>query len=383
MNSRNRGWTGFLRDEGANFLEWIEGKVILTRKFNGQATALRTLLFLWQVRTAQDAAEVWNAVPAVLNCLNDQATYKKPGASSAYAWLYFLERYVRTWVALEKLVDAHCLPMASYGVRALDVGAGPGPSAFAVHDFYAAMTKFAELTANERWRQPARITCVENNDNTNHLRHLLAEIVYEQSLRKSDNILAMTHSLGDFKKIMPTSDRRRRLQTLRKKEDEYDDKAGSATLYPFYGLDEANDIAQSLHRYRLIIFSNFLTEMGTVTCLERNLIDILHDAQPGTVILVLGAMGNEYPLIYEYVDQLAQPAGFRPKAIPDDTVSSADSVVCDRVYEEGKCFYEFLQYLSPNRDEETKEVRSHFEESRIPARSSQLRVYRKYSYTAK
>ena len=100
-----------------------------------------------------------------------------PGAACAYAWLHLLDRYVRTWLALERLVQKSSLPMGKNGVRALDVGTGPGPAAFAIHDFYAAMVEFSEKTDNPKWRQPAQLTCFEFDGSTNHFRHLLAEIL--------------------------------------------------------------------------------------------------------------------------------------------------------------------------------------------------------------
>lgn len=378
MSSQRKGWTGFLRDEGSNFLGWIEVNGILAKKFDSLAAALWSL-FQWQVSTSQDATEVWEAVPAVLHCLDSPATYEKPGTAWAYAWLYLLERYVRTWFALNELVAAHCLPMGRYGVRSLDVGTGPGPSAFAVDDFYSAMTEFAELTSNTKWRQPARVICVEYDRNTNHLRHLLAEILYEQSMRASESVLAMTGSLRDFGDIMPTQERKKRFETLRYEKDEYyDDEAGLWTSEPVYWVDEAHDIAQSLHRYRLIVFSNFLTTVDTVARFEQNLVDILHDAKPGSVIVVLGGKGRKYAQIYNLVDQMARTAGFEKKLIAGGEVTVKNSTVEKRIYEEGQRIYKYLQELAPSNDDATKQVRIHFEESRRSPVSSKLQVYRKY-----
>ena len=380
MNSRTRGWTGFLKDEGSGFLEWIESNGVLSKKFDSLAKALWSSI-QWQVRTGQDAADVWEAVPAVVHCLDKPATYEKPGTARAYAWLYLLERYVRTWIALEKLVAAYCLPMARYGVRALDVGTGPGPSAFAVNDFYSAMTVFSELTANAKWRQPARISCVENDRNTNHLRHLLTEIIYEQSLKEAKSIFAMAGSLGNFKKILPTRDRKKRLLALRHEEEEYyDAEAGWWTSDLVYQLDEANDIAQSLHRYRFFVFNNFLTPVNTVARYRQNLEDILHDAHPGSVVVVIGGKGEKYCRVYECVGQLAESAGFERKTLKDDIVSSAKSVVSDRVYEEGQRIYNYLQELAPNEDQNIQAAHSHFQGSDILTSYSKLQVYRKYSW---
>ena len=158
MNPRNQSWTHMLRQEGPNFLAWVKNQRILSRKFDVLATGLSELL-LRSVCTTTKADSVWEAVPAVLERCNERATYDMPGAVYAYAWLHLLDRYVRTWVALERLVEKHCLPMGDYGVRVLDVGTGPGPAAFAIHDFYSAMVEFSTAWGNPMWRQPPDVTC--------------------------------------------------------------------------------------------------------------------------------------------------------------------------------------------------------------------------------
>ena len=197
MNSRKQGWTGLLKREGSDFLAWARDERVLSLKFDVLSKALSSLL-RERVRTPEEAHDVWEAVPAVLRRCNEQATYEKPGAACAYAWLYLLERYVRTWLALERLVQRNCLPMGKNGVRALDVGTGPGPAAFAIHDFYAAMVEFSEVTDNPKWRQPPHLTCVEFDGSTNHFRHQLAEILSQQAGRESEGVLSMTYALHDL-----------------------------------------------------------------------------------------------------------------------------------------------------------------------------------------
>ena len=57
------------------------------------------------IRTPEEAHDVWAAVPEVLGRCKEQATYEEPEAASAYAWLHLLDRYVRTWLGLERLVQ--------------------------------------------------------------------------------------------------------------------------------------------------------------------------------------------------------------------------------------------------------------------------------------
>jgi len=176
VHSKPLGWSGLLRAHGPGFLDWLAQNKILALKFNLLAQALSQLL-RGAIETPDAAASVWAATPAVLERCNDQKTYELPGAPLAYAWLHLLERYARTWIALERLCGLSYLPIAKYGVNTLDVGTGPGPSAFAIHDFYSALTKYGVEKGIESLKQPANITCVELDSGTNHLRHLLAEFV--------------------------------------------------------------------------------------------------------------------------------------------------------------------------------------------------------------
>ena len=376
MSDQRKSWTDLLHHEGRDFLTYIKQQGTLRIKFGVLSAALYKHLCK-EVCTQENAHHVWKAIPAVLGCCNEQGAYEKPGFVWAYAWLHLLDRYVRTWIALKRLVEESCIPMGRYGVSALDVGTGPGPSAFAIHDFYTAMVEFSEKTGNLKWQQPAHVTCIELDSRSNHLRHLLAEIVFEQSQRKSKGVLKMCGALADFGEIKPTQERRQLLQTLRNAEDEYfDEEANQWTSELSYSQEEANLMAQSLHRYRLIMFSNFLTTFDKVNCFKPNLEDILQDAAPGSVLLVLGGKKKEYPRVYEYVDQLASDAKFQLK-VAGKLVSCSKSEIV-RVHEEGQRFYKHLQELDPNEDYDTLEVRKHFEGTPESAPSSQLWAYRKY-----
>ncbi len=189
----------------------------------------------------------------------------------------------------------------------------------------------------------------------------------------------MTGYLRDFREIMPTQERKKLFETLRYEEEEYyDEEAGWWTSDPVYWENEAHDIAQSLHRYRLIVFSNFLTTVDMVARLEQNLVEILHDANPGSVVVVLGGKGGKYPQICDWVDQIAKPAGFEKKVIAGGEVTVKNSIMEERIYEEGQRIYKYLQELAPNSDDATGQVRTHFEKSRSSSVSSKLQVYRKY-----
>jgi len=382
MKKSKAGWKDLLRRDGADFLSWIAVNDVLMTKFDTLASALWTHLERI-IRTQEDSIEVWRAVPAVLSDCNEQTTYELPGAAHAYAWLHLLDRYARTWSALEKLVAACCLPLGKFGVRALDVGTGPGPSAFAIHDFYRAMMEFATHTGNHLWLQPPEVTCVEFSRSTNNLRHQLAETVFEQSLAQSKNVISLCQAFPDFREIVPSVERKRFYHVLRAADEEnFDEVSNQWTSEPQYTAAEANELAQSFRRYRLIIYSNFLTTVDTLRTFEPNLIDILGDAHPGSVLIVIGGKGRQYPEIYEYMNSLARNAAFKLE-LGGEVVSSADTVVADRVYAEGVKMYTLLSGLAPSVADEnecTREVKLHFTESRRTPASSQVWAYRKYNH---
>jgi len=367
-----------LKHDGPDFLAWVRNERILSGKLNTLVAALTSLLHVW-IGTPEEAHDVWAAVPEVLGRCNEQATYEKPGAACAYAWLHLLDRYVRTWLALERLVQNACLPMGRDGVHALDVGTGPGPAAFGIHDFYATMVQYSEVRNKPKWRQPSDVTCMEIDPSSNHLRHQLAEILYQDTRRESSDVLSICSALGDFSNFEPVRARKQFFDILRKDEHEYlDDVWDRWHSEPTYSPDEANKMSQSLHRYRLVAFSNFLTTLGTVDSIESNLVEVLRDANPGTVLLVLGGKAGTYHKIYEYVDRLANPSGFE-LAVEGETVSCSDSEVADQVFDAGCKFYECLQRLDHNSDDATRKVRWHFEgKEPIQFASSEIRAYRKW-----
>ena len=176
MGASREGWTGRQRRQGREFLQWLSDRQALQAGFRVLAKSLHELLE-HRVRTKEDALEVWAAMPSVMGDCDKPETFGETETASAYSWLHLPDRYVRTWLALERLVEHSLLPMGKEGVRALDVGTGPGPSAFATHDFYTAMTEFAEVSSNELWRQLPQITCVESAGPMNQFRHHLAEFM--------------------------------------------------------------------------------------------------------------------------------------------------------------------------------------------------------------
>ena len=373
-----RGWTHVQRREARTVLHWLDCEERLRTGFEDLATALRATLRR-RVRTASDARAVWRAAPAVLGKCNDLETYQLPLAETAFAWLHFLDRYVRTWLSLEHLLRLHVLPMGRNGVRALDVGTGPGPSAFATHDFYVAIRDYAQVANAPNWDQPPNITYVESAPTMNLIRSMIGE--YLGIKRPARTTLAMTSGPHDFETFQPTRERRRLEKVLRDESYEYfNEERQEWDADPVYTAQEANREANRIHRYRLFTLSNFLTTPETFSTFQANLEGILADAHAGTVLLIIGGRGGNYPTVYELVAGLAEAAGFRRhKRI--DSVNSADAKLEGRLDEELRWFYRHIRQrikTLPVDEWEAARICAEFEsDKRISFGSSAVHAFRK------
>jgi hypothetical protein len=67
----------------------------------------------------------------------------------------------------------------------------------------------------------------------------------------------------------------------------------------------AAEEANRLHRYRMVVFSNFLTLESEVDLLQTELLALFRDLRPGGVVILLGGTGDSYQRIYEGVAGLA------------------------------------------------------------------------------
>lgn len=330
-----------------------------------------------EIRTPTDSRRVWDAAPSVLGRCNDPATYRLAGADVAYGWLHLLDRYVRTWVALEQLLRDRMLPMGQRGVRVLDVGTGPGSSALATHDFYVALTDYSRTSGSELRSQPPDITCVERAAAMNGFRHRLSEALYKNGAPGS--IFEMAGGLDDFGSIRPREERQQLERQLRDRYDEwYDGEEWQAE--PTHTAEEANHEANAHRRYRLFTFSNFLTTLDALDKYSSAILDILLDARPGSVVLVLGGRYGDYPEICKRVGRLAQDGGFRRSA-SQGRVASGSAGLEERLAEELRWFYTRLRDIAgdlPVEDLEAQKLRDELEgRTRIKFGVSAVNAFRK------
>ena len=82
----------------------------------------------------------------------------------------------------------------------------------------------------------------------------------------------------------------------------------------------ANADAERLYRYRLVIFSNFLTLESEVERYASELRMLFEDLKAGGVVVVLGATGDSYQRVYDSLAALARESGLREADWHTDTL---------------------------------------------------------------
>ena len=125
----------------------------------------------------------------------------------------------------------------------------------------------------------------------------------------------------------------------------YDESTERWEWEAYYTPEEANNIGNTHHRYRLFIFSNFLTETSVIKTFRPNLTDILNDAHAGSVLLLIGGRCGKYQEVRREVAGLAKRAGFS-RTMEDMHVSSSDATMDRDVYAEQVRFYRQLKRLA-------------------------------------
>lgn len=285
MIKRPQSWYALLRRRRRAFLRFLHESGARESSLAKLADDLIEFLKA-RITTPQAAEYFWAAVLPTLAKCGSQATYELPFAPEAYAWLHLLDRYVRTWYALQRMIQGVCFPLAKNGVNTLDIGTGPGPSVLAVGEFYRSLSDFGSRVGEPRLVQPCRITEVELSLSNNMFRSHFREFAQRQ--------VEMSFMIPDLNSIEPKGER------VSLRHDLSDEECWGA-----------NDRAQSLHRYRLIVLSNFITDLDDFGTVRPALLRIFNDLQPGSIVVIIGAEGAHYPQLYESLDRLASEAGLR------------------------------------------------------------------------
>ena len=314
-------WRQILKSHSGSFLTWLDKT---NRKYEMLDCLARKLsdFLIARIRSEADAREFWNTIPCIRAACNDLSTYELPWAGEAYAYVHLLLRYHRTWAVLKHLTAEAVLPLGRHGVRVLDVGTGPAPVLYAIDDFYSSLYRFAQDSGiQELCIPPPELDCIENSPNMARFMHHFSEYCGRRG--------PFGPSLDNFEDLDFPAERKSYFKNNRYKTywdnstEEYEDWDDS------YLVEEESN---SLFRFRLVVFSNFLTLGCTVSHFEKELRTLFDDLRPGSVVIILGATGGDYQEIFERLGQMARDANMRHDDWDTDALGSQiDKRVATRI----------------------------------------------------
>lgn len=276
------------------FMSWLSLQLVcspaLRNRRGVRFLELRYLLVRWledalrrYPELAQDICAQFDNV--LRHC--DEITFDEPGAAEAYVILHFLDRYHRFQVTFDDLSRRGLMPEKPEG-SVLDIGTGPGPSMFAVSDFYR----------DGRWRLRRQtpfdadrgicIDYVERSAAFRHWLHHFTEIANSSAPSRVGWRVPYHHgSYLDFGDL--EFDRRRTIS---------------------WGRDDDGDeyIETYIEKTRpdLIVMSNFLTEATQVRNFATQIQDCARHLKHKGILLVVGAKGTskKYGPVYRAIDEI-------------------------------------------------------------------------------
>ena len=259
------------------------------------------------------------------NC--DQITYEEPGTAEAYALLHFLDRYHRFQLIFDSLHKQKLLPWRGVEINILDVGTGPGPSMYAVSDYYSTILKKDVTCDVNGGRLPFSIDYVEKSQEFRNWLHHFTEFVNYDCPTKNPWQVPFHHgSFSDFANL--------EFNQPKIKWDQDDDGDQVAKIYI------------KKHRFDIIVFSNFLTTKEQVAGFSKEIENCARFLRNNGILLIVGARGftNKYREVYDSISETIVSGGYsnRKMVASCKKVDIRDSIMS---YSWRDCYGERLKQL--------------------------------------
>lgn len=311
------------------FTHWLDTENIRQNQFVETAKCLKSfLLSALDVNSnltgrthsrdpsSAQLAHAWaSSIRDVLQNCDNNEIYDRPEVVLAYAHIHFLERYHRFWDVLLILLRVGVLPLPKKQLDVLDIGTGPGPTLYAVQDFYSALHRYAQHHAVEGFRVPfLNLQFVERSKVMSNFIHHFSEFC----LRPGPYHV----TFQDFRNLNLQDKRMKILEReVSQVAEEFEMSSNWAKRWLMENDLQFRNKARNLFRYNFAIMSNFLTSVEQVQELEEEIGSLFRNLRNGGVAVVLGGTAQQYPMVYEQLLELATEAGLHeihgiPQRIP-------------------------------------------------------------------
>lgn len=217
------------------------------------------------------ANQIWNVLS---NC--DSISYNEKGVGYAYALLHFLDRFRRFQLTYELLDKKRLMPVNGTKIDILDIGTGPGPSMYALSDFYSEKKKkFSDLKFD--------IDYVERSTEFRNWLHHFTEFANSRNFISYPWLVPFHH--GNFEEFKELEFNRREVS---------------------WGNNWKPITRIVKKRPNVIVFSNFLTTANQVYEFSDEIRDCMRYLRNRGILVVVGAKheSGKYREVYDAIDEI-------------------------------------------------------------------------------
>jgi len=269
--------------------------------------------------------EIAALLPRVLSSCDDIG-FHTAAEVCAYAALHLVDRYGRVLQVLEHLFEVGRLPLRRAGVSTLEVGAGPAPALYAIHDFYDDLVEWPGRSTDWSIGPVRNADALDKASGWDGLLHRLSEeLMTERGNTSSGGQLPFARRFREFEGFDVHEVHHASIASLAWRiEEEFDsaDEWVSRSTALKFAYEEGTDRPSG---YDLVFIPNFLTRSDSPQEFRTELRGIMRALTPGGVLVVLCGVANQYLGIRAAVEALARDAGLIPVGPSEPMQSNADA----------------------------------------------------------
>jgi hypothetical protein len=289
------------------FLGWRDDSGVAVGKMTTFAQAVHHTIAAegpWR----SSLADIAPRLPEVLRHCDD-LTFDTDVEVRAYAALHLVDRYGRVLQVLEYLFAVGRLPLRHSGVTALEVGAGPAPALYAIHDFYDDLVRWPGR--GEDWSTgPLRVSdALDKAPGWDRFLHWLSEeLIAGRQATPLSGQLSFGRALREFAGLDVRAVHHESIASLASdieaEFDRADEPISRATALRF-AYEQGTSRASA---YDLIFVPYFLTRANPPKSFQAELRGLMQSLTPGGVLAVLSG-AKQYVEIRSALEALAASAG--------------------------------------------------------------------------
>jgi hypothetical protein len=304
------------------FFSWREESGVAVSKMTAFAQSVhRTIVAEGWWRSSLADIAPW--LPEALR--PDNLAFDTDAEVRAYAALHLVDRYGRVLQVLEYLFAVGRLPLRHAGVAALEVGAGPAPALYAIHDFYDDLVRWPGR-GEERSTGPLRVCdALDRAPGWDHFLHCLSEqLIADRQATPASGQLSFRRALSEFAGLNIRAIHHESIASLAfdigAEFDQADEPISRMTARRFAYEQGTNRPSA----YDLIFVPYFLTRADAPQSFQAELRGLMRSLTPGGVLVVLIGTADQYVEIRSAIEKLARSEGMTTVSPPELMEANVD-----------------------------------------------------------